>query len=136
MKPRSIRFRLTVWYALILTAGLGLFGALVWASLSRQLLGEIDRELEGRASRFEAYFKEEAVNKTAEQLRDELGEFSQAFAPTSSIDIKGSNGFAFHYPPHDAGQAPRERTLQRRLHACPQPFRAHGTYIVTIRPGP
>ena len=47
MNPRSIRFRLTVWYALVLTAGLGLFGILIWVSLSHQLLGEIDRELEG-----------------------------------------------------------------------------------------
>jgi two-component system heavy metal sensor histidine kinase CusS len=114
MNPRSIRFRLTAWYALVLTAGLGLFGALIWVSLSHQLLGEIDRELEGRASRLETYFKEEVAKTTTVQLHDELEEFSQAFAPTSSVDIQGSNGFAFHYPPHARSQADA-RTLQRRF---------------------
>jgi heavy metal sensor kinase len=116
VKPLSIRFRLTVWYALILTAGLGLFGGLVWVSLSHQLMSEIDRELEGRANRFEAYFKEEVAKTSPAQLVDELEEFSQAFAPTSSIDIKSSTGFAFHYPPNaPPSQAPEERTLRRQF---------------------
>ncbi len=114
MNPRSIRFRLTVWYALVLTAALGLFGVLIWVSLSHQLLGEIDRELEGRASRLEVYFKEEVSKTTTLQLHDELEEFSQAFAPTSSIEIKGSNGFVFRYPPHDRSQSDA-RTLRRRF---------------------
>lgn len=114
MNPRSIRFRLTVWYALVLTAALGLFSVLIWVSLSHQLLGEIDRELEGRASRLEAYFKEEVAKTTTLQLHDELEEFSQAFAPTSSIEIKGSNGFVFRYPPHDRSQSDA-RTLRRRF---------------------
>ena len=114
MNRRSIRFRLTVWYALVLSAGLGLFGALIWVSLSHQLLGEIDRELEGRSSRMEAYFREEVAKTTPAQLHDELEEFSQAFAPTSSIEIKGSNGFAFLYPPHARSQ-PETRTLLRRF---------------------
>jgi hypothetical protein len=53
MRRRSIRFRLTVWYAAILTAGLALFGGLIWLSLRHRLIGEVDRDLEGRASRFE-----------------------------------------------------------------------------------
>ena len=116
MNPRSIRFRLTVWYAVVLTAGLGLFGALVWVSLQHQLSDEIDRELAGRSSRFEAYFKEEAATKSADQLRDELEEFSQAFAPSSSVDIQGSNGFAFRYPAHaQQATAAEARTLRREF---------------------
>ena len=57
--PRgSIRFRMTVWYATVLTAGLGLFGGLIWLSLRSRLIGEVDRDLEGRAGRFEQSFLE------------------------------------------------------------------------------
>ena len=60
MRHRSIRFRVTFWYAAILTAGLGLFGGLIWLSLRDRLMGEIDRDLAGGASRFENYFQAES----------------------------------------------------------------------------
>ena len=43
MRHRSIRFRLTLWYAVILSAGLGLFGGLTWFALRNRLMAEIDR---------------------------------------------------------------------------------------------
>ena len=98
MNTRSIRFRLTAWYALVLTAGLGLFGVLVWASMSRQLSAEIDNELRGRADRFEAYFKEEVAMESGAHLRAELVEFARAFGPGSFAAITGSRGFEFRYP--------------------------------------
>src|ERR1700681_4172362 len=98
MHRRSIRFRLTVWYALVLTAGLGLFGGLVWLSLRHRLISDIDQELEGRASRFERYFRAESAEASNAQLRDELEEFSQALPPTSYIDLRGASGFTFRYP--------------------------------------
>jgi len=87
----SIRFRLTTWYAVILTAGFALFGGLIWFSLRHRLLNEIDQDLAGRASRFEKYFKEEAANP------DELNEFCQALPPNSYIDVHGSKGFTFRF---------------------------------------
>ncbi len=99
MNTRSIRFRLTVWYAVILTAGLGLFSILIWITLQHQLIADLDAELEGRANRLEAYFKEEYAHATGRHLLTELKEFSQAYAPTSYVEIKGASGFAFHYPP-------------------------------------
>jgi heavy metal sensor kinase len=87
----SIRFRLTAWYAAILTAGLALFGALIWLSLRHRLLDEVDQDLAGRASRFEKYFKDEAANP------DELNEFCQALPPASLINVRGSKGFAFRF---------------------------------------
>jgi hypothetical protein len=41
--------------------GLGLFGTLVWLSLRHQLIGELQRDLDGRASRFEYYFRNESA---------------------------------------------------------------------------
>jgi heavy metal sensor kinase len=88
----SLRFRLTAWYAAILTAGLALFGGLIWLSLRHRLLDEIDQDLAGRASRFEKYFREEAANPA------ELNEFCQALPPLSYIDVRGSKGFTFRFP--------------------------------------
>ena len=97
MHSHSIRFRLTVWYAAVLTAGLALFGVLLWVSLRHQLLADIDQDLDGRASRFESYFRNESA-KSGVDLRDELEEFSQALPPTSYVILRGSNGFTFAYP--------------------------------------
>ena len=113
VNTRSIRFRLTAWYAVVLTAGLGLFGLLVWVSLSHQLSTELDNELSGRASRLEGYFKEEVAMESGAHLRAELVEFSRAFGPGSTAWIKGSKGFEFHYP--DRSQGNDGRTLHRRF---------------------
>ncbi len=88
---RSIRFRLTVWYAAILTAGLALFGGLIWLSLRNRLLDETDEDLAGSASRFEKYFKAEAADPR------ELNEFCQALPPHSYIDVHGTKGFTFRF---------------------------------------
>ena len=64
MNTRSIRFRLTVWYAVALSTGLGILCTLLSFSLSHQLSTELDGELSGRASRLEAYFREEIAKTT------------------------------------------------------------------------
>jgi heavy metal sensor kinase len=101
----SIRFRLTAWYAAILTAGLALFGGLIWLSLRHRLLDETDQDLAGRATRFEKYFREEAANP------DELNEFCQALPPLSYIDVHGTKGFTFRF----ASASPDSRTLKRQF---------------------
>jgi hypothetical protein len=95
IRPRSIGFRLTAWYAAILTMGLGLFGGLIWLSMRQRLIGEVDEELQGRSSRFESYFKAESVTGFDSLLKDELGEFAQAFPQGSSLEVRGPNGFVF-----------------------------------------
>src|SRR5712671_3704675 len=114
MRTRSLRFRLTMWYAAVLAAGLGLFGSLVWLSLRHQLMSDLDRELEGRASRFESYFRAESA-EPGNQLRDELEEFCQALPPASFLDVRGSNGFAFRYAPGPPVAPADLRTLQREF---------------------
>src|SRR6266852_8258058 len=103
MHRRSIRFRLTIWYAAVLTAGLALFGGLIWLSLRHRLIGDLDRELGGRAGRFERYFRQESAEITSDsQLRDELDEFCQALPPASYVYISGASGFVFRYPAQPA----------------------------------
>jgi heavy metal sensor kinase len=122
MASRSIRFRLTLWYAAALTLGLGLFSGLIWLSLRQRLVSEMDRDLDGRSSRFEQYFRGESVEVEHDQLRDELNEFCQALPPASYVDLRGSDGFQFQYPATAAPQARDFRMLQRRFALGAQEF--------------
>ncbi len=123
MKRRSIRFRLTVWYALILTAGLALFGGLIWLSLRARLTSELDRDLDERARHFENYFRAELAEGAPEgELRDELGEFCQALPSSSYVALRGSSGFVFHYPLDAKGPAAKSRTLRRTFSADGETF--------------
>jgi two-component system, OmpR family, heavy metal sensor histidine kinase CusS len=115
MRARSLRFRLTVWYAAVLAAALGLFSLLLWASLRQRLIGEIDRDLAGRADRFQAYFDYESAKYSSAGLKEELEEFCQAFAPLSYVDVRSDGGFWFHYPDAPAPPRTRFRTLERRF---------------------
>ena len=115
MRKRSIRFRLTVWYAVILAAGLSLFSGLIWLSLHHRLMEEIDQDLAGRASRFERYFDGESTHAAGDQLRDELEEFCQAFPPSSYVEVRGANGFTFHYPVNARTPEANVRTLRRQF---------------------
>ena len=114
---KSIRFRLTVWYAAVLTAGLGLFGGLLWLSLRHQLLADLDQDLAGRATRLEAYYRSEVAERgmKPQHLAIELGEFCQALPETSYVSLEGSNGFSFHFPGGSTAAPVRSRMLQRQF---------------------
>src|SRR5258708_2073506 len=114
MRARSIRFRLTLWYAAVLSVGLGLFGVLIWLSLRHQLIADIDRELEGRVDRFERFFRTESAEGKV-KLAGELEEFCQALPPPSYFRVKGSSGFSFAYPGAGPEAAAKFRTLQRQF---------------------
>lgn len=99
MHGRSLQFRLTVWYAAVLTGGLATFGASIWGLMQHRLLAELDQDLAGRAARFENYFRAESLEVSSEaQLRDELNEFCQALPAGSYIAVRGASGFRFRYP--------------------------------------
>jgi signal transduction histidine kinase len=116
MQRRSLRFRLTVWYAVVLAAGLSLFSGLIWLSLRHRLMEEIDQDLEGRASRFERYFASESTTHASDdQLRDELEEFCQALPPSSYVAVRGAGGFVFHYPASAREPEENVRTLRRQF---------------------
>jgi signal transduction histidine kinase len=113
-KERSIRFRLTVWYALILLAALSIFSGLIWVSLRQRLLSEADRDLSDRATRFEAYMTREAAEVPPEDLKDEMEEFCQALPPADYLELNGTSGFEFHFP-DPAPAARRTRTIRRQF---------------------
>ncbi len=125
---RSIRFRLTLWYAATLILGLGLFSSMVWVSLRQRLISELDRDLAGRSSRFEKYFRGESAElRDSAQLRDELNEFCQALPPASYVDLRAFNsseprGFEFHYPESPAPRASGLRMWQQQFSSGGQSF--------------
>jgi two-component system, OmpR family, heavy metal sensor histidine kinase CusS len=121
MQTRSLRFRLTIWYTAVLTAGLALFGTLLWLSLRHQLNADLERDLAGRAARFEVFFRSESAEPGV-HLSEELEEFCQALPPGSYINVRGSAGFAFRYPAESAAQSGSLRMLERKFRANGETF--------------
>jgi heavy metal sensor kinase len=122
MRSRSIQFRLTVWYALILTGALALFGGLIWLSLRQRLVSELDEDLADSASRFESFLRHELVDLSGPQLRIEVEEFCQALPPTSRVELHSSNGFGFSYPPVAPSRPNAVRALHRRFRVKNEDF--------------
>jgi two-component system heavy metal sensor histidine kinase CusS len=116
MSGRSIRFRLTVWYAAVLTAGLAVFGGSIWWLMQHRLLAEMDDDLAGRAARFEGYFRAESLESSSDaQLRDELNEFCMALPSDSYIAVRGASGFRFRYPETPNSGTPATTTGLRMI---------------------
>lgn len=123
-QERSFRFRLTVWYALILAAALGLFSGLLWLSLRQRLLSEVDRGLSDRAAQFQTYVTRESAEVAPENLKDEMEEFCQALPPSDYLELRGGKGFEFHFPAVAAvpNRAARTRTLRRGFRIGDEPM--------------
>jgi len=104
---------LTIWYTAVLTAGLALFGTLLWLSLRHELNADLERDLDGRAARFESFFRSESA-ESGVHVSEELEEFCQALPPGSYINVRGSRGFAFRYPAGSPAQS-GFRVLERKF---------------------
>ena len=111
----SIRSRLTIWYALVLIAALGLFSGLIWLSLRQRLVSEVDRDLADRAARFQTYVTKAAAEIPPVDLKDEMEEFCQALPPSDYLELRGARGFEFHYPNQPGSGMPRARTVERQF---------------------
>jgi two-component system heavy metal sensor histidine kinase CusS len=122
MRRGSIRFRLTLWYAVILTAALGLFGGLLWLSMRHRLIGEMDRNLSDSAARFVKYFKSESVEAPEGELRGELEEFCQGLPSSDYILLHGASGFTFRYPGGAANPAADFRMFRQQFTSAGEPF--------------
>ncbi len=126
MKPintRSIRFRLTVWYALILTTALIVFSGLVWMMMQQRLLGDIRRGLDDEAARFDAFVQREAAEIPAVDMADEIEEFCHALPSSSYLELRRAGGAtAFRYPASGRPGRTRYEVLTRAMRIGNQPF--------------
>ena len=97
--PRSIGFRLTLWYALILGLSLSAFGVVIHWSLASRLKEEVAEELRDRAAAFERFVLAEAAEQPPVRLEDEIFEFCQALPASGWLEMRSADGFVrFRYP--------------------------------------
>ncbi len=99
INTRSIRFRLTAWYALILTAALCIFSGLVFAMMEQRLMRDIRRNLADQAMHFEHFVQLEAREGPSVNLYDEIEEFCHALPESSYLEFRPADGATpFRFP--------------------------------------
>jgi len=81
---RSIRFRLTAWYALALAAALSLFALAIWISFSHTMAQETDAALAQEVHSMESYLNAELQDMRV-HLAEELGEYSEGLPSNMSF---------------------------------------------------
>jgi two-component system, OmpR family, heavy metal sensor histidine kinase CusS len=91
LNHKSIRFRLAVWYALALAAGLGLFALATWVSMRHSLLKDVDTTLLERAQSLHSFVNAEMAEKNV-QLTEELEEYSRGFPQSAWFELKDDAG--------------------------------------------
>ena len=90
---RSIRFRLTVWYSVVLSVGLLLFSALIWLTLRHQLHADLDSKLLNQARGFDEYLHLEDHHKSM-RLGIEIDEYSRSMPVDHVLAVFAPDGHA------------------------------------------
>ncbi|HVW09884.1 MAG TPA: ATP-binding protein [Bryobacteraceae bacterium] len=122
--PRSIRFRLTAWYALILSAALCMLSLLVWFLMSQRLENDVRRGLEEEAANFDAYVHFELREIPRVDLMEEIEDFSHALPSSSYLNFTPVNGGrGFHHAASTRSTHPHYEVLTRTLILEGQPWR-------------
>ncbi len=88
----SIRVRLTLWYSLVLLAGLTLFGTGVWLVVSHSLRGSLDEALREHAEGVIMVLQSETKPDKPRHLREELAEYASATPGGNLMDVRDSEG--------------------------------------------
>lgn len=121
--PRSIRFRLTAWYALILSAALCVLSVLIWFFMSQRLEHDIRRGLEEEAGNFDAYVHFELREIPHVDLLEEIEDFSHALPSSSYLNFTPLNGGkGFHHPATARSPHPHYEVLTRTIMLEGQPW--------------
>jgi two-component system, OmpR family, heavy metal sensor histidine kinase CusS len=111
----SLRFRLTIWYAFALAAGLMVFAFAVWLSMEHTLHRDLDRSLLEDAQSLENFANIE-LNEPGVHLSEEVAEYFHAYPRDTLLSIESRSGsvrfvsmtpFPFHFT---AGQEPMLQT--------------------------
>ena len=123
VNTRSIRFRLTVWYALILSAALVIFSGLIWMMMEQRLQRDIRRGLDDEATRFETFVQKMSLEVPVTHLGDEIEEFCHALPSSSYLDLRPTGmGTPFHYAARDRSPRTRYEVLTRSMLVGNQPY--------------
>ena len=92
MRHWSIGARLTLWYSLILLAGLGLFGGGIWLVVTHSLNATIDESLAAQAKGVATVLQTEYKPLKPAHLQEELGEYADATPEGRLIEVRGPQG--------------------------------------------
>ena len=121
VNTHSIRFRLTVWYALILSAALCAFSGLIWVMMEQRLLRDIRRGLDDEAARFETFARKIAEEIPPVDLNDEIEEFCHALPSSSYLEFRPTGAAGpgvsapFRYPATSVSPHPHYEVLTREI---------------------
>ncbi|MBN9662210.1 MAG: heavy metal sensor histidine kinase [Acidobacteria bacterium] len=92
MNRRSIRWRLTAWYAAVLAVTFALTGAGVWWAIRDSIHETVDKDLRTRASSMRAYLTRNAEQRRFESLADELAEQIELAPSAIAYRVAGNDG--------------------------------------------
>lgn len=87
----SIRIRLTLWYSVVLLAGLALFGTGIWLVLTHSLMAALDDSLTEQAKGIVTVLHSDPDPAQAE-LREELNEYALATPGGNLMEVRDSQG--------------------------------------------
>lgn len=88
----SIRARLTIWYSLILLAGLLLFGCAIWLVVSHSLMASLDDGLAAQAKGVVTVIRTEFDPVKPQNLPEELSEYADATPEGNLMEVLDSRG--------------------------------------------
>jgi two-component system heavy metal sensor histidine kinase CusS len=125
MRNWSIGARLTLWYSLVLLAGLALFGAGIWIVVTHSLNATIDETLAAQAKGVATVLQNDYIPLKPQHLQEELGEYSRATPEGRLIEVWGSMGEVLLGGDVTAATASssRYRTLQTEATVLGQHYR-------------
>ena len=92
MRSWSIGARLTLWYSLVLLAGLGLFGSGIWIVVTHSLNTAIDETLAAQAKGVVRVVQTEYKPSKPAHLQEELGEYAEATPEGRLIEVRDPQG--------------------------------------------
>lgn len=98
MTRKSIRFRLTIWYSLVLCAGLGSFALAIWFSMSHSLARDLDRALADQARGLAVFIGTEAMAEPGVSLPEEIDEYSRGLPRDTYVQVLDAKGSAVFDP--------------------------------------
>jgi heavy metal sensor kinase len=84
--------RLTLWYSLVLLAGLALFGAGIWIVVTRSLTATLDETLAAQAKGVATVLQAEYEPGQPAHLREELSEYAEATPEGRLMEVRDPKG--------------------------------------------
>ncbi|HEX5228630.1 MAG TPA: ATP-binding protein [Bryobacteraceae bacterium] len=114
MRHWSIGARLTLWYSLVLFAGLALFAAGIWLVVAHGLNTAVDESLAAEMQGVATVLQTEYNPARPDHIREELAEYAEATPEGRFIEVRDAQGELL-LPAGASSRGPHYRTLARTV---------------------